>query len=201
MASGRNKARIKVEGERRAEKTQEENEWGVNQYGNEGRKERDKEKGKPRQEVGQSSLLEVQKKHFTVSALAGSSGSTNSQPSVQLSQPLPLYTCFSQPTCLLIKNHCTSLLLLTRDGFSHSCCLHFFTSLHWPFLFLPVIWFLFFFFNFLKIVFVVVFFGLHCVFVAVRGLSLVVVSGLQCTCFSPQWLLLWSTGSRARRLQ
>ena len=34
----------------------------------------------------------------------------------------------------------------------------------------------FFFFNFLKIVFVVVFFWLHCVFVAVRGLSLVVES-------------------------
>ena len=77
---------------------------------------------------GQPSLLEIQKKHFTLSAPAGSSGSTNSQPSVQLSQPLPLYTCSSQPTCLLIKNHCASLLLPARDGFSHSCCLHFFTD-------------------------------------------------------------------------
>ena len=46
-----------------------------------------------------------------------------------------------------------------------------------------------------------IYFWLHWVFVAARGLSLVVMSGgyssLQCTGFSLQWLLLlWSTGSR-----
>ena len=46
-----------------------------------------------------------------------------------------------------------------------------------------------------------IYFWLHRVFVAVRGLSLVAASGgyssLQCASFSLQWLLLlWSTGSR-----
>ena len=44
------------------------------------------------------------------------------------------------------------------------------------------------------------FLWLHWVFVAVCGLSLLVVNGgyssLWCTGFSLRWLLLWSTGSR-----
>ena len=54
-------------------------------------------------------------------------------------------------------------------------------------------------YNFLFVLFI--YFGLHWVFVAVRGLSLVVVSkgysSLWCVGFSLRWLLLlWSTGSR-----
>ena len=54
--------------------------------------------------------------------------------------------------------------------------------------------------NFFFLIFKI-YFWLCWVFVAARGLSLVVVSGsyssLQCTGFSLQWLLLlWSTGSR-----
>ena len=49
--------------------------------------------------------------------------------------------------------------------------------------------------------YLLIYFWLHRVFIAARGLSLVVVSGgyslLQCTGFSLQWLLLLrSTGSR-----
>ena len=48
------------------------------------------------------------------------------------------------------------------------------------------------------------FLWLHWVFLPAHGLSLVEVSGgyssLQCAGFSPQCLLLWSTGSEARRL-
>ena len=59
--------------------------------------------------------------------------------------------------------------------------------------------------SFFKIyVFIYLFIGLHWVFVAVRGLSLVVASGgyslLWCACFSFQWLLLLQTqalGARA----
>ena len=58
----------------------------------------------------------------------------------------------------------------------------------------------FFFKHFLKFI-LFIYFWLHWVFVAARGLSLVAVSGgyslLQCTGFSLQWLLLLqSTGSR-----
>ena len=49
------------------------------------------------------------------------------------------------------------------------------------------------------------FFWLHWVFIATLGLSLVAgswgYSSLQCTGFSLWWLLLWSAGSRVRRLQ
>ena len=57
------------------------------------------------------------------------------------------------------------------------------------------------FFNFLINLFILfIYFWLCWVFVAARGLSLVVESGgyslLQCAGFSLWWLLLWSTGSR-----
>ena len=57
----------------------------------------------------------------------------------------------------------------------------------------------FFFLN--KFIYVFIYFWLRWVFVAARGLSLVVVSGgyssLWCAGFSLRWLLfLWSTGSR-----
>ena len=56
-------------------------------------------------------------------------------------------------------------------------------------------------YSFFKINLFIYLFWLHCIFVAVRGLSLVVVSGgyspLRCTVFSLGWpLLLQSTGSR-----
>ena len=60
---------------------------------------------------------------------------------------------------------------------------------------------LFILFIFLNFIYLFIYFWLHWVFVAVRGLSLVAASGgyssLRCADFSLQWLLsLWSTGSR-----
>ena len=60
------------------------------------------------------------------------------------------------------------------------------------------------FFNFWKWLCIYIFW-LHWVFIAAHGLSLVVASGgyssLWYTGFSLQWLLLWSMGARAHRLQ
>ena len=58
-----------------------------------------------------------------------------------------------------------------------------------------------FFFFYINLFILFIYFCLRWVFVAVRGFSLVVVSGgyssLQCMGFSLRWLLLlWSTGSR-----
>ena len=61
--------------------------------------------------------------------------------------------------------------------------------------------FVFGFLNFYLFIYLFIYFWLCWVFIAVRGLSLVLASGgyssLQCTGFSLWWLLLlWSTGSR-----
>ena len=63
-----------------------------------------------------------------------------------------------------------------------------------------MLFFIFMFFFNLKKFFKFIYFRLRWVFIAVCGLSLVVVSGgyssLRCAGFLLRWLLLWSTGSR-----
>ena len=60
--------------------------------------------------------------------------------------------------------------------------------------------YLFIYLFFKNLFYLFIYFWHHWVFIAVRGLSLVVASGvyssLQCAGFSLRWLLLWSTGSR-----
>ena len=132
-----------------------------------------------------------------LSLVAASGGHSSSRcAGLSLSRPLLLRSTGSRRTSSVIVAHgprCSAACGILPDQGSNPCPLHWQADsqpLHHqgsPFFF-KIILFIYF------------YFWLHWVFVAARGLSLVVVSrgnsSLPCSGFSLRWLLLWSTGSR-----